>query len=135
MYEDWKLKVSVLWLFYTAAFLAALTLGILQPGILSQFLDTGEVGGMQIGQVELFFFAVLMLVPLVMAFLSLTLKDSTNRWANAIVGIVYVGFQLIALIETLGTQPVYAYAVLIETSKVVVPALIVWYAWKSRRKV
>ena len=134
MYEDWKLKTSVLWLIYTVAFLAVMMLGTLEPGVLDQFLDTGEIGGMMIGQELLLFFAVMMLVPLVMAFLSLTLKDSTNRWANVIVGIVYTGFQLFALIETLTLSTVYAYAVLMEATKVVVPALIVWYAWKSKQK-
>jgi len=131
--EDWKLRVSVLWLFYTVAFLAVMMLGMMEPGVLSQFLDTGEIGGLKVGQELLLLFAVLMLVPLVMAFLSLTLKDSSNRWANVIVGIVYTGFQLFALGGTLTASPVYAYAVLIETAKVVVPALIVWYSWKSKR--
>jgi hypothetical protein len=67
-----------------------------------------------------------------MAFLSLTLKDSISRWANVIVGIVYVGFQLFALAETLMLSTVYGYAVLMEAAKVVVPAMIVWYAWKSK---
>jgi hypothetical protein len=132
--EDWKIKNSVLWLFYIVAFLAVMTLGIMEPGVLSQFLETGEIGGMKVGQELLLFFAVMMLVPLAMAFLSLNLKDSTNRWANVIVGIVYVGFQLFALAETLTLSTVYGYAVLMEAAKVVVPALIVWYAWKSKQK-
>jgi len=132
--EDWKIKVSVLWLFYTVAFLAVMTLGIMEPGVLSQFLDTGEIGGMKVGQELLLFFAVMILVPLVMAFLSLILKNSTNRWTNVIVGIVYIGFQLFALVETLTLQTVYAYAALMETTKVIVPALIVWFAWKSKQK-
>ena len=130
--EDWKIKISVLWLFYTVAFLAVMQLGSLEPGVLQHFLDTGEVGGMKIGQELLFLFAILILVPLVMAFLSLTLKDSANRWANVIMGLVYTVFQLFALAETLASPS--AYAVLIETSKVVVPALIVWYSWKSKRQ-
>jgi hypothetical protein len=132
--EDWKIKVAALWLFYVVAFLAVMILGEMEPGVLSQFLDTGEIGGMKIGQELLLFFAIMILVPLVMVFLSLTLKDSTNRWANVIVGIVYIGFQLFALVETLTLQTVYAYAVLMETTKVIVPALIVWFAWKSKQK-
>jgi hypothetical protein len=128
------MKISVLWLFYTVAFLTVMTLGTMEPGVLSQFLDTGEIGGMKIGQELLLFFAVMMLVPLVMAFLSLTLKDSSDRWANVVVGIVYTGFQLFALFETLTVPSVYAYAVLMEAAKVVVPALVVWYAWKSKRQ-
>jgi len=74
------------------------------------------------------------LVPLIMAFLSMTLKDSINRWANIIVGIVFTVFQVVALIEILTLPTVYAYAILMELSKVVAPALIVWYAWKSKQK-
>jgi len=109
-----------------------MTLGSLEPGVLQQFLLTGEIGGMKIGPEVLLLFAILMLVPLVMAFLSLTLNDKANRWANIIVGIIFTAFQLVALIETLA-QP-SAYAVLMEVSKVIVPALIVWYAWKSKPK-
>ena len=130
--EDWKLKISVLWLFYAVAFLVVLQLGSLEAGVLQHFLSTGEIGGLKITSEVLLVFAVLMLVPLVMAFLSLTLKDSMNRWANIIVGIVYTGFQVVMLAETLAEPS--AYAILMEVSKVVVPALIVWYAWKSKRK-
>ncbi len=132
--EDWKIKIAVLWLFYTVAFVAVMILGTMEPGVLSQYLDTGEIGGMKIGQELLLFFAVMLLVPLVMAFVSLTLKDSANRWANIIVGIIFTAFQLFALVETLTLPTVYAYAALMETAKVIVPALIVWYSWKSKQK-
>jgi hypothetical protein len=132
--EDGKIKISVLWLFYAVAFLIVMSLGSLEPGVLQQFLDTGEIGGMKIGPELLLLFAILMLVPLVMAFLSLTLKNSINRWVNIIVALVFTVFQLVALIETSTLPSVYTYAVLMELSKVVAPALIVWYAWKSKQK-
>jgi hypothetical protein len=116
------------------AFLAVMMLGTMEPGVLTQFLDIGEIGGMKVTPELLLVFAILMLVPLVMAFLSLTLKDKANRWANIIVGIFYTGFQLFALVETLTLATIYAYAVLMEVTKLVVPALIVWYAWKSKQK-
>jgi hypothetical protein len=130
--DDWKIRISVLWLFYTVAFLAALALGGWEPGVLNQFLNTGEISGMKIDQTLLLLFAVLILVPLVMAFLTLSLNDSTDRWANGIVGVFYTGFQIFALFGALTSSPVYAYAVLIEITKVVVPALVVWYSWKSK---
>jgi len=130
--EDWKVRVSVLWLFYAVAFLVVMILASFEPGVLKQFLDTGEMEGMKIGPEILLLFAVLLLVPLVMAFVSVTLRDSVNRWANIVVGIVFAGFQLVALIGTLA-QP-SAWAILMESSKVVAPALIVWYAWKSKQK-
>jgi len=100
--------------------------------VLKQFLDTGEMEGMKIGPEILLVFAVLLLVPLVMAFVSVTLRDSVNRWANVVVGGVFTVFQLVALIEILA-QP-SAWEILMELSKVVAPALIVWYAWKSKQK-
>jgi hypothetical protein len=66
-----------------------------------------------------------MLGPLVMAFLSLTLEDSINRWANIIVGIVYTALNLISLIDALT-----AHGILMWVSGAVATALIVWYAWK-----
>lgn len=67
-----------------------------------------------------------------MAFLSLTLKGSAIRWANIIVGLVYTGLQLFALVENL-VQP-SAWALLLEVAKVVAPALIVRYAWNWPKK-
>jgi hypothetical protein len=131
--EDWKIKISVLWLFDAVALLAYMTLGSLEPDVLQQFLDTGEIGGIKIGPEILLLFAIILLVPLIMAFLSLTLKNSTNRWANIIVGIVVAGLTLTDLIEALAQLS--AWATLVTLSKVVALALIVWYAWKSKQKV
>jgi len=120
-------------LFYAVALLAYMTLGSLEPDVLQQFLDTGEIGGIKIGPEVLLLLAILFLVPLIMAFLSLTLKNSTNRWANIIVGIVVAGLTLTDLIEALAQLS--AWATLVTLSKVVALALIVWYAWKSKQKV
>jgi hypothetical protein len=105
---------------------------LMEPGVLAQFLLSGEIGGEKIGSELLLIFAIILLAPLVMAFSSLTLKDSTDRWANIIVGMVYVVFQIIALGEAVA-QP-SAWLILMEVSKLVAPALVVWYAWRSRQK-
>jgi uncharacterized membrane protein len=68
-------------------------------------------------------------IPLVMAVLSLTLKDKTNRWANIILGIVYIGFVLVELVSNILTAA-YPYAILMSTSALLVAALITWYAFK-----
>jgi hypothetical protein len=61
-----------------------------------------------------------------MAFLTLILKDSINRWANIIMGTVGVILSLVGLSQNLA----YAYSVLMWGSKIVVAMLIVWYAYK-----
>ncbi|MCP8308385.1 MAG: hypothetical protein H3Z52_06545 [archaeon] len=125
--EDVKIKISVLWLFTEVAGLASGLLMLMEPGVIEQIM-TGEILGMKIGPEFLLLFAIILLVPLVMAFLSLTLKDSTNRWANIIVGIVWFGLLLTDLPTYLANPS--AYAILMWLSQVVATALIVWYAWK-----
>jgi hypothetical protein len=126
--EDWKIKISVLWLIVILCGLASGFLTIFEPGVLQQFLDTGEIEGMISTPELLLVWSIILLVPLVMAFLSLTLKDSTNRWANIIMGIVWIGFSLVDLPEYLAKPS--AYALLLWLSGRVATALIVWYAWK-----
>ena len=130
--EDWKIKVSVLWLIYDVAALAGGLLGIFEPGLLAQFVLTGEIEGMKVGPDLLLFLAIALLVPLVMAFLSLTLKDSTNRWVNIIVAIVWLGLGLTSLPKYV--EKPSAYAILMWVASGVALVLIVWYAWTSKQK-
>ena len=133
--EDWKIKIAVLWLIYGVAGLTSAILGIFEPGVIEQVM-AGEIEGIKIGSEMLLEAAIFMLIPLVPAFLSLTLKDSTNRWMNIILGIVFAGFALVGPIEYLAKQSAYsAYVILIGIVGFVATALIVWYAWRSKQKV
>lgn len=114
------------------AYLADLMLGFMEPGGIAA-ISSGKILGVTIGPEALFALAIALLVPLVMAFLSLTLKNSANRWANVIVGAVYVVLWIVALVGLLQQHPV-AYSILITLSKLMASALIVWYAWKSKPK-
>jgi branched-subunit amino acid transport protein len=73
-----------------------------------------------------------MLVPLVMAFLSLTLKESMNRWVNIIVGAVFAALWFTGIVDA--AQSAYWGGALMTLSAVVTSALIVWYAWKSKQE-
>jgi hypothetical protein len=133
--EDWKIKISVLWLFSIVAGLASGFLALMEPGVISDITVKGEIEGMEITPELLLGYSVILLIPLVMAFLSLTLKDSTNRWANIIVGIIWIGLSLNDLSTYLTKQSAYsAYEILMWLSGRVATALIVWYAWKSKQK-
>ncbi len=124
----------MLWLFYIVASLVTVVLMLLEPGVIEEIVLEEEIEGFQIGPELLLLFAIIFLVPLVMAFLSLTLKGSANRWANIILGIVFAGLDFIGLIERLVIKDPSAYAILMNVSTVMAPALIVWYAWKSKQK-
>ena len=57
----------------------------------------GEIGGRKISQNLLLGIALLIAIPIVMVFLSLTLNYPADRWANIIAAIVFFGFNLIGL--------------------------------------
>ena len=122
-----KVKLSTLWLFGEVTLLTFLVLEFMEQGVMAGII-AGNMRGLPLGPGTLLFYAVSLLIPLVMAFLSLTLKYSMNRWANIIVGIVYTGLYLSDLIAHLAVP--YAYAILMGVASVVAQLLIVWYAWK-----
>jgi hypothetical protein len=83
---------------------------------------------------EILAIVVSSLIPPIMAFLSLTLKDKANHWLNIIVGIVFIvlipigsGFELLPAAYL---PPI----IVITIVEVAALALIVWYAWKSKQK-
>jgi len=90
--EDVQIKLSALWV---ALMLTYLLGDVLR--IFSGDLKAGEIGGMKITQTMYLGIALLMVIPIVMVFLSLTLKNPANRWANIIVAIVFFVFNLIGL--------------------------------------
>ncbi len=105
-------------------------MGLFEPGVIKQVME-GELYNMQLTSELILATTVMMLVPLVMAFLSLILKDLINRWANVALGTVYTG---ICLFDWLGSPTVPVYGVVLYIAKIAASALIVWYAWKSKKQ-
>lgn len=123
----------MLWLFPLFGFLASIVLMFTEPGILGELLAEGTIEGTRLNSELLTVGAVIdILGPMVMAFLSLALKDSINRWLNIIVGGIYAVLEFITLLEELAAPK--GYVVLMLIAAIVGPALIVWYAWKSKQK-
>jgi hypothetical protein len=131
--EDWKIKIAVLWLIYAAVGLGTGFYMLWEQGVIEQLI-AGEIAGTEITPEMMIINAVMLLVPLVMAFLSVTLKDSINRWANIIVGIFSIGLLLVMSIAEAPTRTPAAYAMLLMLSMLATAVLIVWYAWKSKQK-
>jgi hypothetical protein len=129
--EDWKIKVSVLWLIYEMALSAYMSIGTLMPGALGDIVNKGELSGMQLTPELLLLLAILLLVPLVMAFATFVLQGSLNRWANVIVGAVFFVLELLELTDLVANPS--AALTLIWLWKTVAPLLIIWYAWKSKQ--
>jgi hypothetical protein len=124
MVEDARIKLSALW--------ASLMLTYLLGDVLRIFSGdfvAGEVGGMQVSQGLYLGLAILLVIPVVMVFLSLTLPPRANRWANVILAIFFFGFNLIGL-------PTYpsAYDRFLIIVGLVFNLLTIWYAWKWRKQ-
>ena len=117
--EDVKIILSTLWV---ALMLTYLLGDVLR--IFSGDFKAGKISGMQISQNMLLGMAVLMVIPIVMVFLSLTLNYPVNRWANIVVAIFFFGFNLIGL-------PTYpsAYDKFLIIVGLGFNVLTVWYAW------
>lgn len=129
--DDWRIKITALWLFASVAFLAHQILVLMEPGIIAQLM-AGNAEGQKIGPELILSFAILMLVPLVMSILTLTLEDSMNRRANIIMGAVFASLWFFGAVSA--AKSAYWGGALMTLSAVVASALIVWYAWRSKQK-
>ena len=119
-----KTRISVLWIFMAVAMSAHSVLSFMEPGVVEKIIS----GEMQIGAGMFVFMAIFWWVPLVMAVLSVTLKDFANRRANIVLGIIFIVLSIFHLTEHLAHPS--AHQLLIVGSTIVVAALIVWYAWR-----
>ena len=118
--EEVKIKLSALWV---ALMLTYLLGDVLR--IFSGDFKPGEIEGMQVTQALYLGLAILLVLPVVMVFLSLTLPYKADRWANIIVPILFFVFNLIGL-------PTYpsAYDKFLIIVGLLFNVLTVWYAWK-----
>jgi len=113
-----KAKLAGLWVILMFFYLYNDVFTLFQPG---------SMEGIQINQAFLLGAAILMAIPSLMVFLSLTLKAKANRWANIIAGIFLAG---VLLTTTLVPGELWAYYALYMIIEGVLIALIIWHAWK-----
>jgi hypothetical protein len=118
--DDRQIKLSAIWV---ALMLTYLLGDVLR--IFSGDFKAGEIGGMEITQAMYLGLAILMVIPIIMVFVSLTLRYPVNRWANIIVAVFFFVFNLIGL-------PTYpsAYDRFLIIVGLGFNLLTVWYAWK-----
>jgi hypothetical protein len=116
---DTRIQLSALW--------GALMLTFLLGDVLRIYAGdykAGQIGGMQVSQGLWLGIAVLMVIPAVMVFISVTLNQPVNRWANIIVAVFFFIFNVIGL-------PTYpsAYDKFLIVVGLVFNVLTVWIAW------
>lgn len=117
-----RIKLSALWVSLMLTYLLGDVLRIF-----SGDFESGAMGTLQVSQGIYLGMAVLFVIPILMIFLSLTLKHPVNRWANIIVPILFFVINLIGL-------PTYPslYDQFLIVVGLVFNVMTVWYAWKWR---
>ena len=123
--DDWKIKIAALWIVFEFCMFTV-------PVVEMYIPDFMENAIAQTTPEMLVVLVVGTMIPPILAFLSLILKDSINRWLNIILAIVFVALSPIGVIDV--PTEYYAPMILIAIVEIVAAALIVWYAWKSKQK-
>ena len=122
-----KTKILVLWVWMAVAMSAHGIVGMMDPSM----LEMTEEMGMEMPSFPgmMFLGACFWIIPLVMAFLTLTLKDSADRLANMIMGGIFTAINFFHFASEAIVMPT-AHHGLIVGSTVVATALIFVYALK-----
>ena len=125
-----KSKLSTLWMFAALNYLYCDVVGLMDRGLLRQFL-AGEVDGIPLTQGFLLGAAILVEIPIAMVLLSRFLTYRANRWANIAAGSVMTVVQFSTLF--FGTSTIYY--VFFSIIEIATTVFIVWFAWNWREPV
>lgn len=119
-----RTKLSALWAALTLLYVYADLLSLFRPGQIEE-MTQGRMGPVEATQATLLVAAIIVVVPALMVFLTLTLKAGLCRWANVVLGVLYTAVNVGNL-----AGETWAYYLLFGALEIVLTALIVWYAWK-----
>ena len=117
--EDVIIILSALWVATELTYLYGDVMRIFSGDAEKMFAEQA-----QFTQVMWLGISILMVIPIVMVFLSLTLNYPVNRWANIIVAIFFFLFNLVGL----RTYP-SAYDKFLLIVSMGFNVMTVWYAW------
>ena len=119
-----KMKLSALWVALMLLYIYCDIFSNFRPGALGEMM-AGRMGPFPVTQGSLLRFSIMMMIPAVMVFLSLTLKPKVNRWANIILGVLYI---LVNIGNLIGET--WAYYIFFGVVELVFTFMIVWNASK-----
>jgi uncharacterized membrane protein HdeD (DUF308 family) len=122
-----KMKLSALWIALMFLYIYADIISFYRPGQIEEMIS-GQMGPFPATQGSLFIASILMMIPAIMVFLSLTLKPKVNRWANILFGVLYT---VVNIMNLMGDA--WAYYLFFGIAEIVLTSLIVRYAWLWRK--
>lgn len=114
---DTRVALSATWVVVTLTYLYGDVLRIYSG-------DAQAMADMNLNQFAWLGIAILMLIPIVMAFLALVLPQGVSRWANIVIAGFFLLFNLIGL-------PTYAlYDQFLLVASMMFNGVTIWYAWR-----
>jgi hypothetical protein len=119
---EMPIKLAVIWICVMLTYLLGDVLRIFSGDFKAG--EMGSKGGMPMTQNMLLGIAMLMVLPIVMVFLSVTLPQPVNRWVNIIMAVFFFLFNIVGL----PTYPSMYDKFLIAVS-LVFNVVTVFYAW------
>ena len=129
---DVRIILAVLWVARMLSGLQGDTMRLSDPVMLQSIITkTGAI----VASSELFLvMSILFVVPILMSFLTLTLKYPAVCWANRVIGMFFAAFDLVFLVLALFVWRSPGYEIVWSIAYLVFTALVVWYAWKWPRQ-
>jgi hypothetical protein len=122
--EDVRIIISALWVSVMFLYVYGDIKTLYKTGFIEDLI-AGKAGGMKVNQGFLLVSALLMMVPALMIFLSLTVSYPVIRWVNIVLGVFYSG----VMVATMLMKGTWAYYIVFGIVEVALTATIVWYAW------
>jgi len=119
-----KVKIAALWVAMMFLYIYVDFFYLYRPGEMEHMI-AGYMGPFPTTQGSVLLATILMAIPSLMIYLSVTLKAKANRWTNIIVGLLYIVVVIGGMIGESWAS--YLFGSVVE---LVLIALIVWYAWK-----
>ena len=123
---DVRIILSALWAARMLSSLQGDTVRLSNPVLLKEMV-AGTIE-FKVSNELLLVMSIIMAIPIFMSFLSLTLKEKANRWANIIIGIFFIVWDIVFMIFFYINMPVYE--MFWGIVYLVFASLVVWYAWK-----
>lgn len=121
--------LSTLWIFVTLNYLYCDLIGLMDSGLLNQYL-TGNVDGLIISESFLLYAGLLMEVPIAMVLLSKILPKNANCWANIFAGSI----KTLVMIATLFLGSATKYYLFFAVIEITTTIFIIGYAYKWLKK-
>jgi hypothetical protein len=127
--EDFKInvkfKLSALWTTVMFCYIYGDYFSLYVPGQIEALMN-GKT--LLVSPLKLLAASILMTIPPLMIFLSLTLKPNVNRLSNVIFGTIYSIIMMLIALDSI--EPWWTFMVFLAIVEIFTTSLIVWFAWK-----